>query len=41
MEGLEEGREEEREGGRILVGVLELCAHGHDCGWGVCFELCS
>ena len=34
--------EGEREGneGRILIGVLELCAHGHDCGWGVCSEFC-
>ena len=36
-----EGMEMERErGGRILIGVLELCAHGHDCGCGVCSEFC-
>jgi len=31
--------DEEGEGGSILVGVLELCAHGHDCGCGcgVCY----
>jgi len=35
--GAELGQGEwEGNGGRILIGVLELCAHGHGCGCGVC-----
>jgi len=43
LEGLEEmsvgGEGGDGEGGRILIGVLELCAHGHDCGCGMWFSV--